>query len=190
MLIIFKKTFFFLFYFTNVLHFYIKGLLISKTKVIFSIMRSNLIYIITFLKYNLLAGFSSLLDIIVVDNINLNHHRFELTYIFLNIYYGYRLGIKLYTTQLNGIISISHLFENANWLEREIWDMFGIKFLMHPNLCRILTDYGFKGYPLRKDFPLSGYIDLLYDNSLQLMHYLPVEFAQNMRFFNLVNPWN
>lgn len=114
MLIIFKKTFFFLFYFTNVLHFYIKGLLISKTKVIFSIMRSNLIYIITFLKYNLLAGFSSLLDIIVVDNINLNHHRFELTYIFLNIYYGYRLGIKLYTTQLNGIISISHLFENAN----------------------------------------------------------------------------
>lgn len=66
--------------------------------------------------------------------------------------------------------------------------MFGIKFLMHPNLSRILTDYGFKGFPLRKDFPLSGYIDLLYDNSLQLMHYLPVEFSQNMRFFSLINP--
>ena len=66
--------------------------------------------------------------------------------------------------------------------------MFGIKFLMHNNLSRILTDYGFKGFPLRKDFPLTGYLDLFYDNSLQAMRYLPVEFAQNMRFFNLVNP--
>ncbi len=165
-------------------------MLIAKTKVICSIITSNFIFIISFFKYNLLANFSSLLDIVVVDNINLNHNRFEVTYFFWNIYYGYRLGIKLYTTQLNGIMSISKFYENANWLEREIWDMFGIKFLMHSNLCRILTDYGFKGFPLRKDFPLSGYIDLLYDNSLQVMHYLPVEFAQNMRFFNLVNPWN
>lgn len=66
--------------------------------------------------------------------------------------------------------------------------MFGIKFILHTNLNRILTDYGFKGFPLRKDFPLSGYIDIFYDNSLQIMHYLPVEFAQNMRFFNLINP--
>ena len=66
--------------------------------------------------------------------------------------------------------------------------MFGIKFLMHPNLTRILTDYGFKGFPLRKDFPLSGYLDLVYDSSLQVMRYLPVEFSQNMRYFDLVNP--
>jgi len=109
-----KKTFFFLFYFIKVLHFYIKGLLISKNKVIFSIMRANLIPIVTFLKYNLIAGSSSLLDIVVVDNINYNHNRFELTYIFWNIYYSYRLGIKLYTTQLNGITSISNFYENAN----------------------------------------------------------------------------
>jgi NADH:ubiquinone oxidoreductase subunit C len=105
-----KKTFFFLFYFIKVLNYYLKGLLISKTKVILSIMRQNLIFILTFLKYNLLASFSSLLDIIVVDNINSNQNRFELTYIFWNIYYGYRLGIKLYTTQLNGIISISNFY--------------------------------------------------------------------------------
>jgi len=66
--------------------------------------------------------------------------------------------------------------------------MFGLKFLMHTNLSRILTDYGFKGFPLRKDFPLSGYLDLLFDDSLQVMRYLPVEFSQNMRFFNLINP--
>jgi NADH:ubiquinone oxidoreductase subunit C len=109
-----KKTFFFLFYFTKVLNFYLKGLLITKTKVICSIIKLHLIFIITFLKYNLLAGFSSLLDIIVVDNINSNHNRFEVTYIFWNIYYSYRLGIKLYTTQLNGILSISNYYENAN----------------------------------------------------------------------------
>lgn len=66
--------------------------------------------------------------------------------------------------------------------------MFGLKFFMHTNLCRILTDYGFKGFPLRKDFPLTGYLDLFYDNSLQIIRYLPVEFAQNIRFFNLINP--
>ena len=66
--------------------------------------------------------------------------------------------------------------------------MFGLKFFLHGNLSRILTDYGFKSFPLRKDFPLSGYLDLFYDNSLQLLRYLPVEFAQNFRFFNLLNP--
>jgi len=66
--------------------------------------------------------------------------------------------------------------------------MFGLKFFMHNNLCRILTDYGFKGFPLRKDFPLTGYLDLFYDSSLQVMRYLPVEFSQNMRFFSLINP--
>jgi len=66
--------------------------------------------------------------------------------------------------------------------------MFGIKFFMHLNLSRILTDYGFKGFPLRKDFPLTGYLDVIYDHTLQIMRYLPVEFAQNMRFFNLINP--
>lgn len=109
-----KKTFFFLFFFINVLNFYLKGLLIAKTKVICSIITSNFIFIISFFKYNLLANFSSLLDIVVVDNINLNHNRFEVTYFFWNIYYGYRLGIKLYTTQLNGIMSISKFYENAN----------------------------------------------------------------------------
>ncbi len=152
-----KFTFFFL-YFRQILGSYIYGLLLTNSLIILSIARLNLISIIIFIKFNLIAGFSSLLDIIVVDNINLNYHRFEVTYIFWNIYYGYRFGIKSYITKLNSIISISKYYENANWLEREIWDMFGIKFLMHSNLCRILTDYGFKGFPLRKDFPLSGYL--------------------------------
>lgn len=185
-----QKSFFFLVYFIAIFGNFFKGLLLTKSIIFCSILRFNLIIVINFLKYNLLSGFSSLLDIIVVDNVNLNHNRFEISYIFWNIYYGQRIGIKLYTTQLNGIISISGYYPNANWLEREVWDMFGIKFLMHTNLCRILTDYGFKGFPLRKDFPLTGYLDLFYDNSLQSMRYLPVEFAQNMRFFTLVNPWN
>lgn len=189
MQIFLKKTIFFLLYFRKILFQFVSGFLIMKTKVICNILMSNLVFLVTFLKYNLLSGFSSLLDIIVTDNINLNSNRFELTYLFWNIFYSYRLGLKLYTTQFKGVISLSNFYYNANWLEREIWDMFGIKFLMHNNLCRILTDYGFKGFPLRKDFPLVGYCDLLYDNSLQIMHYLPVEFAQNMRFFTQLNPW-
>lgn len=184
-----KKTFFFLFYFVNILHLYLKGLLISKTKIIFSISRFHFLFFISFVKYNLLANFSSLLDIIVVDHINSNSNRFEITYIFWNIFYSQRFGIKLYTTHLNGITSISHYYANANWLEREVWDMFGIKFFMHPNLSRILTDYGFQGFPLRKDFPLCGYIDLFYDYSLQVILYMPLELGQKMRFFNIKNPW-
>lgn len=185
-----QKFYFFFIYFIKILRNFINGLLITNTLIILSLVKLNLISIIMFLKYNLISGFSSLLDIIVIDNINLNYHRFEVVYVFWNIYYGYRFALKLYITQLNSILSISKYYENANWLEREVWDMFGIKFLMHNNLSRILTDYGFKGFPLRKDFPLSGYLDVFFDNSLQIMRYLPVEFSQNMRFFNLINPWN
>ena len=105
-----KFSFFFL-YFIKVLGHYINGLLITNTLIMLSISRLNLISMIMFLKYNLISGFNSLLDIIVVDNINLNYHRFEVIYIFWNIYYGYRFGLKLYITKLNGIISISKYYE-------------------------------------------------------------------------------
>lgn len=131
MLVFIRKFFFLFFFLLNVLNYYIKGLLIAKNLIFCYILRYNLIFIINFFKYNVILGLSSLLDIIVIDNVNLNYNRFEITYIFWNIYYSYRLGMKLYTTQLNGIMSISSYYSNANWLEREVWDMFGLKFFMH-----------------------------------------------------------
>jgi hypothetical protein len=113
-MLIFIRKFFYVFYFIlNVLSFYIKGLLITKNMMYCYILRFNLIFIINFFKYNVILGLSSLLDIIVIDNVNLNYNRFEIAYIFWNIYYSCRLCIKLYTTQLNGIMSISSYFSNA-----------------------------------------------------------------------------
>jgi NADH:ubiquinone oxidoreductase subunit C len=107
----------------------------------------------------------------------------------LNKIYNYRIIILLFNDGFNPIISLSNIFSSSNWLEREAWDMFGIKFLFHPNLRRILTDYNFKGHPLRKDFPIIGYVELIYNDSIQSIQVVPVEITQSLRFFEFLNPW-
>lgn len=102
--------------------------------------------------------------------------------------YTFKVGIKLHNNGYIPLLSIGKFYKSAVWLEREIWDMFGIKFIMHLGLRRILTDYGFKGYPLRKDYPLVGYVDIYYDDVTQLIKYNPLELTQNLRFFDVVNP--
>lgn len=98
--------------------------------------------------------------------------------------------VKTYSNGLVPLISIESYYLSSNWLEREVWDMFGLKFLFHSNLRRILTDYGFKGHPLRKEFPLIGYIDVYYNDAIQNISFGNVEVSQSMRFYTFENPWN
>jgi len=129
------------------------------------------------------------MDINVVELITNLRLNFQITYSFWSVIYKIRIFIRIFVKNFMALISIKSLFNSADWLEREIWDMFGIKFLLHGDLRRILTDYGFKGHPLRKTFPLTGYIEVRYDDTQQFTITEPVEFAQRFRFFKFNNPW-
>lgn len=188
--IITKKTKYFLIYLFFMLYSFIYGIKINQNQLYLYVYNNKLLYSLTFLKYNSLSNLSTLVDIVVVDNISSNLYRFEISYIFWNITYEYRMGVKLFVDGFKSVYTISNFYKSSLWLEREIWDMFGIKFLFHVGLRRILTDYGFKGYPLRKDFPLLGYVDVFYDDSIQAIRCSPIELSQSLRFFKFDNPWN
>ncbi|XP_072938087.1 NADH dehydrogenase [ubiquinone] iron-sulfur protein 3, mitochondrial-like [Epargyreus clarus] len=117
-------------------------------------------------------------------------YRFEVIYFLLSLRFGERVTVKTYTDELTPLRSACSLWRGCNWFEREIYDMFGVIFTHHPDLRRILTDYGFVGHPLRKDFPLTGYIEVRYDDELKKLVYEPVEYAQEYRRFQLESPWN
>lgn len=150
-----------------------------------------LLPLIMFLKNHYKYQFKELVDICTVDFLNINKNkRFEINYIFLSIKYNFRIRIKLYVEEQEIINSLTNLYSSANWLERENWDMFGIYFSNHPDLRRILTDYGFEGFPFRKDFPLSGYIELRYDDEKRVVVYEALELAQEFRVFDFASPWD
>ena len=119
----------------------------------------------------------------------LQYYYLQIVYNLLSLRFNSRIRVKTYTDELTPIESTCSIFAAANWYEREIWDMFGVFFTNHPDLRRILTDYGFQGHPLRKDFPLSGYIEYRYDDELQRVVQEPVELAQEYRKFDLAAPW-
>lgn len=116
--------------------------------------------------------------------------RFEIVYELLSIRYNTRIRVKTYVNEMESIDSIHQVHSTANWWEREIWDLFGIYFNNHPDLRRLLTDYGFDGYPLRKDFPLSGYQEVRYDEKHKRIIYEPIELAQEFRTFDFSSPWS
>ena len=132
--------------------------------------------------------FGQLMDITAVDFPS-KEDRFEMVYIFLSINLKARLIIKFSIDDEVNIESLSSIFPSANWYEREIWDLFGISFSNHPDLRRILTDYGFVGHPLRKDFPLSGNVQVKYDVASKKVIYEPVKLAQSFRTFDFESPW-
>merc|ERR1712001_57528 len=144
--------------------------------------------VISFLKEHHNAQFASLADIAGLD-MPTREFRFEIVYNLLSLRYNSRIRVKTYTDELTPIDSINSVFAAANWYEREIWDMFGVFFTNHPDLRRILTDYGFEGHPLRKDFPLSGYIEVRWDDEAKRVVQEPVELAQEFRKFDLADPW-
>jgi len=134
------------------------------------------------------AQFKALMEITAVD-VPSRPYRFELVYCLLSHHYNARCIVKSYTDELTPVDSVTALYKSADFGEREVWDMFGIFFSGHPDLRRILTDYGFEGHPFRKDFPLTGYTEVRYDNELARVVYEPVEVAQEFRKFEMDTPW-
>jgi NADH-quinone oxidoreductase subunit C len=132
--------------------------------------------------------FHQLIDITALDYPN-QEQRFEVVYHLLSHTYNKRLRIKLHTNGETPVPSVASIYPCANWYEREVWDLFGIPFSGHPDLRRIMTDYTFTGHPLRKDFPLSGYMQVRYDVQQGRVAYEPVTLAQNHRQFDFVSPW-
>ena len=148
----------------------------------------DLFKVVKTLKDNDKLKFSQLIDLTAVDYPD-NPLRFNLIYIFLSIEFNTRLIVNTFIPEDMSIDSITSLFPCANWYEREVWDLFGISFKNHPDLRRLLTDYGFSGYPLRKDFPLSGNIEVRYDMSTKKVVYEPVKLTQDFREFDFESPW-
>ena len=148
----------------------------------------DLIDVVQFLKSNENCKFRQLIDIAGVDYPE-DEKRFELVYLFLSHEHNTRIKL-LIKFQLDQIInSITKIFPSSNWMEREVFDMYGIKFKNHPDLRRILTDYGFKGHPLRKDFPLTGFNEVRYSEKEKKVIYEPVKLEQNYRNFDFESPW-
>ena len=162
--------------------------IIEHSELLIEINDKDLIDVVQFLKSNENCKFRQLTDIAGVDYPE-NEKRFELIYLFLS--HENNLRIKLLTKfELNQTInSITKIFPSANWMEREVFDMYGIKFKNHPDLRRILTDYGFKGHPLRKDFPLTGFNEVRYSEKDKKVIYEPVKLEQNYRNFDFESPW-
>lgn len=144
--------------------------------------------VVQFLKDHHNSQFENITDITAVD-VPSRGNRFEIVYNFLSLRYNSRIRVKTYTDELTPIDSINDIYKGANWYEREIWDMFGVFFVNHPDLRRILTDYGFEGHPFRKDFPLSGYVEVRYDDERKRVVVEPLELAQEFRRFELSSPW-
>ena len=140
------------------------------------------------LKDNKKILFDQLIDITAIDYPT-KSSRFEVVYIFLSMVYNKRVILKTYLEDEEEIESITSVFKSANWFERECFDLFGIKFNNHPDLRKILTDYNFEGYPLRKDFPLTGHTEVRYDDLEKKVVYEPVRLAQEYRNFDYLSPW-
>ena len=134
-------------------------------------------------------SFNTLIDITAVD-FPAKEQRFEVIYHFLSMTENKRCRVTISIDEREEVPSITPVFECANWFEREIFDLFGVKFTSHPDLRRILTDYGFKGHPLRKDFPTSGFLEVRYDEVEKRVIYEPTTLTQGYRNFDFLSPWN
>ncbi|KAG7242739.1 hypothetical protein INR49_020114 [Caranx melampygus] len=148
----------------------------------------GVIPMLTFLRDHTNAQFRNMIDLTAVD-IPTRQNRFEIVYNLLSLRYNSRIRVKTYTDELTPVDSAVPVHMAANWYEREVWDMFGVFFANHPDLRRILTDYGFEGHPFRKDFPLSGYVEVRYDDEVKRVVAEPVELSQEFRKFDLNTPW-
>ena len=148
----------------------------------------NLLFSLKGLKNHYNFRYSLLSSITGVDLLG-STYRFSVVYDLLSLTYNSRIRVKVFVNEVTSVPSICDNYINANWWEREIWDLYGIYFENHPDLRRILTDYGFEGHPLRKDFPLYGYLEVRYDESKKRVVLEPLELSQGFRQFNFETPW-
>ena len=153
-----------------------------------SIDNDDLINVILFIKNNTDTKFRQLIDITAVDYPE-NQNRFKMVYLFLSHEFNQRILISYSINENELVPSLTSIYPAANWMEREVFDMYGVKFKDHPDLRRILTDYGFEGHPLRKDFPLTGHIEVRYSEDKKKVIQEPVKLEQNYRNFDYESPW-
>lgn len=148
----------------------------------------RIVEVMTFLRDDAKCQFSELVDITGLDWPE-RAKRFDVVYHLLSMTQNLRLRVKVQTDEETPVASITGVYSAANWYERETWDMYGVMFSGHPDLRRILSDYGFEGHPLRKDFPLTGYIEVRYDEAQKRVVYEPVQLTQEFRRFDFMSPW-
>jgi len=160
----------------------------TKNLVYVYVKKEKLFLTLLFLKKHHALRLNSLLDIWGMDNLG-GLDRFIVNYLLLSVKYNTRVIVKVLVDDFSGLESVETIFSSAGWLEREVWDMFGVYFYNNKDLRRILTDYGFEGYPLRKDFPLSGFVEVRYDDSYKTVLQEPLEVSQAFRIFDFKSPW-
>ena len=153
-----------------------------------TVRRDDILEVLKVLRDDANCQFKQLVDVCGVDYPE-KETRFAVVYNLLSLTHNLRIRIKIWTDEDTPVPSACELFSSANWWEREVWDLYGIYFSGHPDLRRILTDYGFEGHPLRKDFPLTGYVEMRYDDEQKRVVYEPVKLTQEFRTFDFVSPW-
>ncbi|KAG4440487.1 NADH-ubiquinone oxidoreductase 30.4 kDa subunit, mitochondrial [Cadophora sp. M221] len=161
---------------------YIQQFSVWKDELVIYISPAGVTPVFSFLKYNTAAEFTQVSDITAVD-FPTRDQRFEVVYNLLSVRHNSRIRVKTYADEASPVPSITDLYDGANWYEREVYDMFGVFFVGHPDLRRIMTDYGFDGHPLRKDFPLTGYTEIRYDEEKKRIVVEPLELTQAFRNF-------
>ena len=167
----------------------IKSSSIEHDELLIDVEVENISNVLLFLKTDSKCSFRQLVDIVAADYPG-NDKRFRIVYLLLSHKNNARIKISIVLNSDEKIGSITKIYPSANWMEREIFDMYGIKFKNHPDLRRILTDYNFKGYPLRKDFPLTGHNEVRYDQAEKKVIYEKVKLEQNYRNFDYESPWD
>ncbi len=166
----------------------IKGSKIKHNQIYLNISDVDLIDVMLFLKTNKSTKFKQLIDITAVDYIE-KEKRFKIVYLLLSHEFNHRIQVDFSINENDLVSTLVSIFPAANWMEREVFDMYGIKFKDHPDLRRILTDYGFEGHPLRKDFPLTGHTEVRYSETEKKVIYEDVKLEQNYRNFDFESPW-
>ncbi|MEO1019748.1 MAG: NADH-quinone oxidoreductase subunit C [Pseudomonadota bacterium] len=152
------------------------------------VQRSAIVRVLAYLRDDPNLWFKELVDICGVDYPD-RTERFDVVYHLLSMHHNQRIRVKVRTDANTPVPTATEVFSSAGWFEREAWDLYGIMFEDHPDLRRILTDYGFEGHPLRKDFPLTGYVEVRYDDEQQRVVYEPVKLRQDFRSFDFLSPW-
>lgn len=183
--LVFQK---FLRFFTSLYPSGILKVFIENNEMELHVRKEHLLNFFKLVKDHSWTQFKVVSDIIAVDYPG-RSNRFDIIYQILSQRYNSRMNVLVSIGELSSIPSITSLYKGASWYEREVWDLFGIFFEGHPDLRRILTDYSFEGHPLRKDFPLTGYFEIFYDDTQKRIVYEPVSLVQEYRYFTFNNPW-
>lgn len=166
----------------------VRSVQVALDELTVTVNRPAIVRTLTFLRDDSNCQFKQLMDITAVDYPS-REERFEVVYHLLSLKHNLRVRVKVTTDEDTPVPSVVGVFSTANWFERETWDMYGVFFSDHPDLRRLLTDYGFEGHPLRKDFPLTGYVEMRYDDEQKRVVYEPVRLVQDFRSFDFLSPW-